>query len=131
MGSFSLFKKLYNLLTIIEFLHMELPFRQQSKHSYSRRTSGGRRPFSLGIETVGGVMSKIIKRNSRILRKQSKSSNTYFDNQPTVTIHVYEGKRAMSNKNNPLGTFNLTGIPPALEASRKSSSLLIWMLTES
>ncbi|CAH3994834.1 unnamed protein product [Pieris brassicae] len=70
-------------------------------------------PLSLGIETAGGIMTKLVERNTRIPIAQKKVFSTYADNQPAVTIQVYEGERVMTRDNNLLGTFNLAGIPPA------------------
>jgi len=70
-------------------------------------------PLSLGIETVGGVMTKLIEKNSVIPTKKSQVFSTYQDNQNAVDIQVFQGERAMTKDNIPLGSFNLGNIPPA------------------
>lgn len=76
-------------------------------------------PLSLGLETAGGIMTTLIERNNTVPCKKTQTFSTYADNQPAVTIQVYEGQRKFTRDNNLLGKFDLTGIPPAPRGTPK------------
>lgn len=82
-------------------------------------------PLSLGIETLGGVFTKLIERNTTIPTSKSQIFSTAADGQTTVEIHVLQGERSMASDNKTLGRFTLTGIPPAPRECRKLKLNLI------
>jgi len=79
-------------------------------------------PLSLGIETLGGVMTKLIQKNTTIPTKAQQVFSTADDNQTAVTIHVLQGERDIASGNKSLGQFNLADIPPSPRAYRRSRS---------
>merc|ERR1711860_416743 len=85
-------------------------------------------PLSLGIETLGGVMTKLINRNTTIPTKKSQVFSTAADGQTQVEIKVHQGEREMAANNKLLGQFSLVGIPPAPRGYHKLKSRLILML---
>ena len=79
-------------------------------------------PLSLGIETLGGVMTRLIEKNTTIPTKKSQVFSTAADNQPAVSIHVLQGEREMAQGNKTLGRFELVGIPPGAKGCPASRS---------